>query len=75
MRVTIENLKTEIAKSFRGNLEDIESKTNIAEILDSLDMLDFFLNIEDTYKITIPDDDLLKLKTLEDYVNYINENI
>lgn len=42
--------------------------------LDSLDMLDLLLCLEQGYSIKIPDEDLNQLRTLNDFVAYINRS-
>lgn len=75
MEVTIENLKIELAKSFKGDLQSINPDTLLKDVIDSLDMLDFYMNLEETYDIHIPDDDVEKLKTLNDFIQYIKNKL
>ena len=77
MKATIENLKEILSKTSVGALA---SDLNEVEPLkkqgvDSLDLLDFYLNIEETYEIHIADDDAEKLLSLNDYMSYINERL
>ena len=41
---------------------------------DSLDIVTMLMNLEDTYGITIPDDDAMELKTVEELVKYLEKN-
>ena len=41
---------------------------------DSLDMVELLMNLEDNFKMTIPDEDAEKIKTVGDAVAYIKEN-
>lgn len=75
MKVTIEDLKKELAKSFNGDLNDISSETILKGNVDSLDMMDFYMNIEESYDISILDEDIEKLKSLNDYINYLEGKI
>lgn len=75
MKITIESLKNELSKSFNGDLEVIQADTILKEIVDSLDMLDFYMNIEEANNISIPDEDVDKLKTLNDFINYLESKI
>lgn len=77
MKITINDIKELLAKSSLGNnaLELSESTPLKEQGVDSLDMLDFFLNIEEKYDVHIPDDDINKLKTLNDYMEYINDKL
>lgn len=39
--------------------------------IDSLDMLNIFLQVEEVFHIQIPDEDVDRLKTINDIVDYI----
>jgi len=41
---------------------------------DSLDIVTMLMNLEDSYGITIPDDDAMALKTVTDLVAYLLKN-
>ena len=41
---------------------------------DSLDMVELLMNLEDNFKMTIPDEDAEKIKTVGDAVKYIEEH-
>lgn len=41
---------------------------------DSLDVVTMLMNLEETYGITIPDDDAMGLKTVADLVGYLIKN-
>lgn len=43
--------------------------------IDSLDLMDFYLNIQEKYGIHIPDEDVEKLKTLTDFRVYLEAKI
>ena len=75
MKITIDNLKKELSKSFNGDLQNITPETVLKESVDSLDMLDFYMNLEETYDIQIPDDDVEKLKTLNDFIVYFESKL
>ncbi|MCB0745555.1 MAG: acyl carrier protein [Ignavibacteriae bacterium] len=71
MNISVEDLKKELAKSYKGDLDIIDANTLLRENIDSLDMLDFYMNIEESYNLTIPDEDIEKLKTLNDFILYL----
>ena len=71
MEIKVENLKNILEQSYHGDLEEITINSELNQIIDSLDMLDFYFNLEETYEIQIPDLDIEKLKTLGDIINYI----
>lgn len=58
-------------------LKDVEIKpeTKIMDELgaDSLDILQLLMTIEDEYGITIPDEKLATFVTVQDIVNYLDE--
>lgn len=41
---------------------------------DSLDIVTMLMNLEDAYGLTIPDDDAMQLKTVEELVKYLEKN-
>lgn len=43
--------------------------------LDSLDIMDLLMVLEEEFDVQIPDEELQKMKTVGDVVNYISENI
>lgn len=73
MATTIEKLREILALTSN----DLAFEVNETESLhdqgvDSLDLMDFYLNIEDEYGIQIPDSDVDSLHTLQDFVTYVN---
>ncbi len=40
---------------------------------DSLDMVELLMNLEDSFKMTIPDEDAEKIKSVGDAVKYITD--
>lgn len=68
-----EQLKAIIVKHLKVDPSKITENTNILEDLgaDSLDLVEIIMEIENTFKISIPDEDITKLKTIGDAVAYI----
>ena len=62
-KLGVEKEKVKLETSFVGDLG-----------ADSLDMVELLMNLEDTFKLTIPDEDTEKIKTVGDAVQYIQEN-
>jgi acyl carrier protein len=58
------------------DLDDITLNTSLADDLDadSLDAVEIMMAIEDEYSIEIPDEEVEHFKTINDIVNYIEEN-
>lgn len=50
----------------------IDDEPLLKQGIDSLDMLDLYFNIEDKLNMSIPDDSIDELKTLEDFKLYLN---
>lgn len=55
--------------------EEISSDKSFVDDLkaDSLDVVELVMEFEDVFKITIPDEDYEKIKTVGDAVKYIEE--
>ncbi|MFD1411956.1 acyl carrier protein [Lapidilactobacillus gannanensis] len=62
-----------IAGRFEVAPESITASTNIKSDLaaDSIDLVEFVLELEDTFGGEIPDDDAEKLETVGDAVDYV----
>lgn len=73
MAATIEKLREILAMTSN----ELAFEVNVTDSLhsqgvDSLDLMDFYLNIEDEYGIQIPDTDVDSLLSIEDFVTYVN---
>ena len=77
MEVTINDLKKILGStSFGKNAELLDENDSLREEgVDSLDLLDFYLNIEEHYAIKIEDEDVAGLLTLNDYMNYVSNKL
>ncbi|MEE1228128.1 MAG: acyl carrier protein [Lachnospiraceae bacterium] len=56
--------------------EDITMESNFKEdlIIDSLDLFEMVMDVEDKLGIEIPSEDLEKMKTVGDFVKYVEEH-
>lgn len=56
--------------------EDITMESNFKEDLniDSLDLFEMVMDVEDKLSIEIPSEDLEKMKTVGDFVKYVEEH-
>ena len=76
--LTIETLK-ELAKEIEMLKEKIKnvdpSKDLASQGVDSLDTLSLLLLIQEKYGVQIPDEDIPKLTTLNDIVEYVNKKL
>jgi len=77
MEVTINDLKEILANtSFGNNAKLLDGNDSLREEgVDSLDLLDFYLNIEEHYNIKVNDEDVAGLLTLNDYQKYVSDKL
>jgi len=63
-----------ICEKLNKKKEDIKLESRLVEDLgaDSLDFVELIMAFEDEFGITLPDEDVSKLKTIGDIVNYIS---
>lgn len=71
--MVLEKVKTILSEQFDVEEESITPETSIINDLgaDSLDVVDLLMNIEDEFGVEVPDEDVEKVKTVEDLVSYI----
>ena len=69
----LENLKTIIAEQLNVNADEIKEESNFKDDLgaDSLDLFELVMSLEDEYGIEIPSDDLEKIATVNDVIEYL----
>lgn len=73
-RDTIEILQTAIKKELGRDLGDLTPATTFEELaLDSLDVVQMIMAIEEAFKIEIADEDVEQLQTVGQLVDYIEE--
>ena len=72
----LEQVKDLMAQQFEIETKEITLDTNFQEDLDadSIDLTEFILTLEDAFGKEIPDEDAIKIKTVSDAVDYINEH-
>lgn len=72
-----EKIKTVLAEQTGIDASEITMESTFTEDLniDSLDMVELVMELEEEYGIEIDEDDADKIKTIGDVVNYINERI
>ena len=63
-----------IAEKLNKKVEDIKMESRLVEDLgaDSLDVVELVMAFEDEFGISLPDEDVAKLKTIGDIVTYIS---
>lgn len=71
-----EKLKTIICEEFEVNEEEITPETVFWEIgMDSLDMVDLVMSIEDEFRIEVTDEALESFRIVADVVKYLESEI
>ena len=65
-----------IAKQLKAEADQITPETNIMEDLnaDSLDIVELLMAIEEVSGVTVPDEDVQGLKTVQDIVDYVESH-
>jgi len=71
----IEFLRSKITSTSSRKPEQIQMESHLQEDLgfDSVDLLEMVWGVEDKYKIKISDEAYESIKTIEDVVNYIQQ--
>ncbi len=74
--MVFDKLKTIIIEDFEIDEELITMNTSLTDELDidSLDLVDLVMTVEDEFSIELPDEALEGMKTIGDLVKYIEEN-
>ena len=64
-----------ICEKLNKKKEDIKLTSRLVEDLgaDSLDFVELVMAFEDEFNVTLPDEDVGKLKTIGDIVEYLNK--
>ena len=72
----LELVKEILSKQLRINADDITAETSIREDLgvDSLDVVEMLMSIEEETGVVVPDDANMNLKTVGDVAKYIEDN-
>lgn len=74
--MTFDKVKETIIEKLNCDADEVTMEADLREDLgaDSLDALELIMSLEEEYGMAIPDDEAAKLKTVEDVVNYIDNN-
>ena len=74
---TFEQLKKLIVELLEIDESEVVLEASFADDFnaDSLDFIELITAVEDSFKIEIPDEDLEKLQTVQDAVDYIEAKI
>ena len=70
----LEKVKETVAEALGADIDTITAETSFKEDLgaDSLDLFELTVALEDEYGIEIPSEDLEKIVTVGDVVEYVN---
>ena len=75
MSTTLERLKQLFLAHFDYKIEELTATTTLDKLgLDSLDIIDFMLDIENEFNIRIPDQEF-KVRTIQDMVDAVDRFI
>ena len=72
-----EKVKTVIVEQLGIDEANVRMESSFLDDLgaDSLDIVEFIMALEEEFGLEIPDDDVEKIVTVKDVVEYISENI
>lgn len=75
--MVFEKLKEILAEQLDVDADSITKDSLLIEDLgaDSLDAIDIVMSVEDEFKIEVPDENIEKIETVGDMLNYIENNI
>ncbi len=71
----LERIKEILAEQLSISEDEISADSRIKEDLgaDSLDVLQFLMAFEDEYGVTIPDEKLAEIQTVQNVIDYLEE--
>ncbi len=72
--MTLDKVKQMLANQLNIQVEKIKEDSRLIEDLgaDSLDMIEMLMSLEEEFGITVPDDKVEGLKTVENIVSFID---
>ena len=74
--MNFEKLQEIIVEELGVDAEEVTMEASFNEDLgaDSLDLFELVMSIEDTFGVTIPNEELANIKTVKDAIDYIEAN-
>ena len=74
--MVFEKIRTLLSEQLDIEEDEITMKSKLSEDLgaDSLDVVDLIMAIEDEFEVEVLDEDIEKVVTVGDIVNYISDN-
>lgn len=75
MEITFENVRDIIVDTLSCDKDQVKLDTNLAEELeaDSLELVELSMALGEQFGVTIADEDLEKVKTVQDILDYLKE--
>lgn len=75
MIAMFEKVRDMLAKQLNLKPEQITPQSDVVKDLgaDSLDVVELLISLEDDYGISIPEDDIVNVKTVQDIVDMMNK--
>lgn len=69
----IETIKDIIAKQLQIDIDIIDDDADIFDDLgaDSLDVVEMLMAVEIAFGVSVPDDEIINMRTIRDIINYI----
>ena len=66
-----------VSKQLGADFDDIDENTNIMDDLgaDSLDVVAMLMAVEESFGVSVPDEEIPNLKTVRDIVEYVEANM
>ena len=77
MKATVKNVKEVIAEAeVLSDVNEMKNDIPLSEQgIDSLDVVNVYLLLEEKFDVKIPDEDLMKVETIDTIVEYINNKL
>lgn len=73
---TLDKIRELIAEQLDVDIDKLKAETTFEEIeADSLDLVELVMSLEEEFEIEISDEEIEKIKSVNDIVNYINSRI
>ena len=66
-----------VSKQLGADFDEIDENTNILDDLgaDSLDVVEMLMAVEESFGVSVPDEEIPNLKTVRDIVEYVEANM
>lgn len=70
-----EKVREMLAKQLNLSVDQIKPESDVVKDLgaDSLDVVELLISLEDNYGVSIPEDDIVNVKTVQDIVEMIEK--